>query len=90
MAASATPRTDKAVAVAFSGGLDSTALLHATARAAEGTRVVALHVHHGLQLQADAWAQHCERIAAELELGNTRPADAAQVLRRVAAEARHV
>lgn len=31
-----------------------------------------------------------ERIAAELELGNTRPADAAQVLRRVAAEARHV
>ena len=31
-----------------------------------------------------------ERIAAELELGNTCPADAAQVLRRVAAEARHV
>ena len=31
-----------------------------------------------------------ERIAAELELGNTRPADAPQVLRRVAAEARHV
>ncbi|WP_143803215.1 hypothetical protein [Paracoccus aeridis] len=30
-----------------------------------------------------------ERIAAELELGATRPADAAQVLRLVAAQARH-
>jgi tRNA(Ile)-lysidine synthase len=65
MAASATPRTAESVAVAFSGGLDSTALLHATARAADGARVVALHVHHGLQPQADDWAAHCERIAAE-------------------------
>ena len=65
MAASATPRTAESVAVAFSGGLDSTALLHATARAAAGARVVALHVHHGLQVQADEWAAHCERIAAE-------------------------
>lgn len=69
MAASATPRTGNAVAVAFSGGLDSTALLHATARAAEGTRVVALHVHHGLQPQADEWAEHCERFARELGAG---------------------
>ncbi len=63
MAASATPRTGDAVAVAFSGGLDSTALLHATARAGQGTRVVAFHVHHGLQPQADDWAAHCERVA---------------------------
>jgi tRNA(Ile)-lysidine synthase len=63
MADSATPRTGDAVAVAFSGGLDSTALLHATARAAQGTRVVALHVHHGLQPQADDWVAHCERVA---------------------------
>ncbi|MGM9480894.1 tRNA lysidine(34) synthetase TilS [Roseateles sp. NT4] len=69
MAASATPRTGKAVAVAFSGGLDSTALLHATARAAEGTRVVALHVHHGLQPQANDWAAHCERVARECAAG---------------------
>ena len=68
MAASATPRTadSPSVAVAFSGGLDSTALLHATARAAGGVPVVALHVHHGLQSQADDWAAHCERVAAEL------------------------
>jgi tRNA(Ile)-lysidine synthase len=45
------------VAVAYSAGRDSTALLHATARAGrtQGFDVVALHVHHGLMPQADAW-----------------------------------
>lgn len=45
------------VAVACSGGRDSIALLHATARAAGalGLRVVALHVHHGLSPHADVW-----------------------------------
>lgn len=69
MADSATPRTGDAVAVAFSGGLDSTALLHAVTRAVTGQRVIALHVHHGLQPQADAWAAHCERIARQLGAG---------------------
>jgi len=52
-----TPR----VAVAYSGGRDSTALLHATLKAAagEGVEVLALHVHHGLSVHADAWLQHC-------------------------------
>ena len=55
------------VAVAVSGGRDSMALLHCTARAAAalGIDVVALHVHHGLQADADAWArlveQTCQR-----------------------------
>jgi tRNA(Ile)-lysidine synthase len=51
------------VAVATSGGRDSTALLHATCRAARalGLRVVALHVHHGLQPQADDWVRHLRR-----------------------------
>ena len=45
------------VAVAASGGCDSTALLHCTARQASalGIEVVALHVHHGLMAQADDW-----------------------------------
>lgn len=45
------------VAVAASGGCDSTALLHCTARQARalGIEVVALHVHHGLMPQADDW-----------------------------------
>lgn len=47
------------MAVAYSGGRDSTALLHATARAAGAldVEVVALHVHHGLMPQADAWLE---------------------------------
>src|SRR3954469_24665352 len=50
------------VAVATSGGRDSIALLHATLRAARrlGLRVVALHVHHGLLPEADAWAADLE------------------------------
>ncbi|MDX9842692.1 MAG: tRNA lysidine(34) synthetase TilS [Aquabacterium sp.] len=53
------------VAVAYSGGRDSTALLHATAVAARdwpGVTVVALHVHHGLSAQADDWLQHAEAV----------------------------
>lgn len=51
------------VAVACSGGRDSLALLHACLRMATplGLRVAALHVHHGLQPQADAWAAAVER-----------------------------
>jgi tRNA(Ile)-lysidine synthase len=51
------------IAVAYSGGRDSTALLHATAVAAcaqSGQRVVALHVHHGLSTQADQWLAHAQ------------------------------
>ncbi len=45
--------------VAYSGGADSTALLHLAARQWPG-QVQAIHVHHGLQQAADAFAQHCE------------------------------
>jgi len=53
------------VAVAVSGGPDSTALWHATARAARGTglRVIGLHVHHGLLPQADGWLAHLRQQA---------------------------
>lgn len=50
------------VAVATSGGRDSTALLHAVARqaSAAGIEVLALHVHHGLQAGADNWLAHLQ------------------------------
>jgi len=52
----------RCVAVAYSGGRDSTALLHATLAeaATQGVQVLALHVHHGLSPNADAWLAHCE------------------------------
>ena len=50
------------MAVAWSGGRDSTALLHATLieALALGAKVFALHVHHGLSPNADAWLAACE------------------------------
>lgn len=55
------------VAVAYSGGRDSTALLHATAVAAQrlGLQVAALHVHHGLSPFADAWVERCQQQCAQ-------------------------
>ncbi|MGR5480541.1 ATP-binding protein, partial [Vibrio chagasii] len=54
------------VAVALSGGRDSAALLHACAAwrdAGVRVRLVALHIHHGLQADADAWESACARMA---------------------------
>ncbi|WP_405234612.1 tRNA lysidine(34) synthetase TilS [Lentisalinibacter salinarum] len=51
--------------VAFSGGADSTALLHAGVSLPD-CRVRALHVDHGLQEESAAWAEHCLRAAAGL------------------------
>ncbi|WP_338585044.1 tRNA lysidine(34) synthetase TilS [Pseudomonas sp. MAG733B] len=48
--------------IAFSGGLDSTVLLHLLAHLAKNQSLAALsaiHVHHGLQTVADAWPDHC-------------------------------
>lgn len=55
-------RPHGAVAVAYSGGRDSTALLFATLAACGpiGIDVAALHVHHGLNPDADDWLLHCE------------------------------
>jgi tRNA(Ile)-lysidine synthase len=53
------------VAVAASGGRDSTALLHCVLRQARplGVEVWALHVNHGLQAGADAWQARLSRQA---------------------------
>jgi tRNA(Ile)-lysidine synthase len=54
--------------VGLSGGLDSTVLLHVLAQhaPARASGLRALHVHHGLHADADAWAAHCTRICAAL------------------------
>lgn len=47
--------------VAYSGGLDSSVLLHALASepAWRARGLSAVHVHHGLQADADGWITHC-------------------------------
>jgi tRNA(Ile)-lysidine synthase len=49
--------------VAFSGGLDSTVLLHATIKAHGKKNVHAFHVHHGIQQEADQWQAHCKAVS---------------------------
>ena len=48
--------------VAFSGGVDSTVLLHAL-RAVPGS--VAIHINHGLDPAAPQWVRHCAVVARE-------------------------
>jgi tRNA(Ile)-lysidine synthase len=55
--------------VAFSGGLDSTVLLHLLASLAQREALPALraiHVQHGLQAAAEAWPAHCQQVCAAL------------------------
>jgi tRNA(Ile)-lysidine synthase len=54
--------------VGFSGGLDSTVLLHLlSTRSRSSTKTLrAIHVHHGLHPDADAWARHCQAFCATL------------------------
>src|SRR5690606_1142813 len=54
--------------VGFSGGLDSTVLVHALKRAVDGVPVIAVHINHGLHADADAWEEHCRRTAATLNV----------------------
>jgi tRNA(Ile)-lysidine synthase len=70
---------ERRIAVAYSGGRDSTALLHATAAqaAAHGVHVIALHVHHGLNPNADIWQEHCRAQCARWSRGGRQVAFAA-------------
>ncbi len=52
--------------VAYSGGLDSSVLLHALRELAPRAPLLAWHVHHGLHDQADAAATHCAASARRL------------------------
>lgn len=58
------------LAVALSGGADSTALLLACAQRWPG-QVHAIHVHHGLQDAADGFVAQCEALCAQLEVALT-------------------
>ncbi|MFJ4064809.1 tRNA lysidine(34) synthetase TilS [Pseudomonas sp. NPDC089996] len=55
--------------IAFSGGLDSTVLLHLLANHARNHAsppLNAIHIHHGLQSAADAWPAHCQAVCEKL------------------------
>ncbi|WP_425599808.1 tRNA lysidine(34) synthetase TilS [Luteimonas aestuarii] len=70
-------QTGACVWVGYSGGLDSTVLLHALAshQRRHGGALRALHVHHGLHADAEDWARHCIDACAALDV----PLDVLQV-----------
>ena len=55
----------KRVAVGLSGGVDSVVLLHAMSR---HLPVRAVHIHHGLSPNADAWARFCRAFCRKIEV----------------------
>ncbi len=59
--------------VGYSGGLDSRVLLELMARAFQthasaDFQVGAIHIHHGLSPNADAWLEHCKSVCSELKI----------------------
>src|SRR5690606_11238161 len=64
------PPLERPLLLGYSGGLDSGALLQLLAADA-GVRqrgLRAIHVHHGLHPDADAWALHCASVCGDLDV----------------------
>jgi tRNA(Ile)-lysidine synthase len=76
--------------VALSGGVDSVVLLHRM-RSRDGVR--AIHVHHGLSPNADAWARFCRKLCKDwnvpLTIRKVRVARSGKGLEAAAREARY-
>lgn len=65
------PRTSAELCVAFSGGLDSTVLVHALARAIvdrPNYRMRVAHVDHQLHPDSAKWREHCGGVAQALRI----------------------
>lgn len=58
------------IVLAFSGGIDSRVLLSLLAEYKQrtGCECLAVHVHHGLSVNADDWAQQCRTWALESDI----------------------
>lgn len=64
--------TDKqSFVIAYSGGLDSHVLLHAMYELKKNNptiKIQAVHINHQINPNANAWATHCKKICAELNI----------------------
>ena len=63
------PHSSNHIYIGYSGGVDSHVLLHACAMLPDiKPKIIAVYIHHGLQTQADSWAEHCQKITEDLRL----------------------
>ena len=60
--------TPQRIVIAYSGGLDSSALLHCLSRLNLTIPVLAVHVNHGLSSNSQSWAEHCQQQCDELAI----------------------
>jgi len=65
---SALPPETERVYIAYSGGIDSHVLLQLASQTEFKSKITAVYVHHGLQEEADSWAQHCEQVCQVLDV----------------------
>lgn len=60
------------ILVGFSGGIDSTVLLHALYLIREkqlpSLEIRAIHIHHGLNSKANTWEQHCAQLCLQWDI----------------------
>jgi len=56
--------------IAYSGGLDSHALLHVLASIQNKIKpkLIAVHINHGISNDADLWVKHCQKICEVYEI----------------------
>jgi tRNA(Ile)-lysidine synthase len=89
MASSRKRPSVKTIAVGLSGGVDSVVLLHQL----KDRGVSAIHVHHGLSPNADAWASFCRslcnKLGIPLKVKRVRVRRTGQGLEAAAREARY-
>jgi tRNA(Ile)-lysidine synthase len=89
MASSRKRPSAKAIAVGLSGGVDSVVLLHQL----KDRGVSAIHVHHGLSANADAWANFCRKLCKRwgipLRVRRVRVRRAGEGLEAAARESRY-
>lgn len=89
------PPPSQTIYAGFSGGLDSTTLLHALKQQQDASpfTLKAIHIHHGLHPHADHWAAHClelcERWNIALSVVHIRINDTGRNLEHQAREARY-
>lgn len=64
-------QTASTIWIAYSGGLDSSVLLHLMAKLASQEKIgmlKAIHINHGWHVDAEQWAARCQKVCEELNI----------------------